>query len=58
MKRKPGMTVILVAALLILAWNTPIPLAVGVPAAVALFLGVFILVVVRSVQRVQRDRAR
>jgi hypothetical protein len=58
MKRKPGMTVILVAALLILAWNMPIPPAVGVPAAVALFLGVFILVVVRSVQRVRRDQAR
>ena len=58
MKRKPGTTALLVAALLILAWNTPIPTAVAVPAAVALFLAAFVLVVVRSFQRVRRDQTR
>ena len=58
MKRKPGMTAILVAALLILAWNTPVPPVVSGPASVALFLAVFVLVVVRSSQRVRRDQTR
>ncbi|GAA3292488.1 hypothetical protein ACFFON_01395 [Arthrobacter citreus] len=58
MKRKPGTAALLVAALLILAWNTPIPPVVAGPAGVALFLAAFVLVVVRSFQRVRRDQTR